>query len=64
MTKREKIVVSAYTQILMCDFGDLHEYIEELMGRPVWTHEIHMLAEEIRRRSKKEFLEICGKEEV
>ena len=64
MTKREKVVVSAYTQVLLCDFGDLHEYIEELMGRPVFTHEIPMLAEEIKRRSKKEFMEICGEVEV
>lgn len=40
MTKREKCVVSAYTGVLMCDFADLHQYIEQLLGRPVWTHEL------------------------
>lgn len=40
MTKQEKIVVSAYTGVLMCDFDDLHEYIEDKLGRSVWTHEL------------------------
>lgn len=40
MTKQEKVIVSAYTGVLMCDFADLHEYIEKIMGRPVWTHEL------------------------
>ena len=40
MTKQEKIVVSAYTGVLMCDFKDVHKYIEEKMGRPVFTHEL------------------------
>ena len=39
MTKHEAIVVSAYTGFLMCDFGDVHEYIEKKLGRPIWTHE-------------------------
>lgn len=29
MTKQEAIIVSAYTGFLMCDFGDMHEYIEK-----------------------------------
>ena len=62
MTKREKVVVSAYTGVLLCDFADLHEYIEEIMGRPVWTHELPMLAEEIKKRSRKELFEICNME--
>lgn len=27
MTKWEKVVISAYTGVLMCDFDDLHKYI-------------------------------------
>ena len=30
MTKQEKVIVSAYTGVLMCDFADLHEYIEKI----------------------------------
>ncbi len=29
MTKEEKIIVSAYTGVLMCTFSDMHEYIEK-----------------------------------
>lgn len=64
MNKREKIVVSAYTGVLMCNIDDLHKYIEELLGRPVWTHEIanEKMQAEIKEKSKAEFLEICERE--
>lgn len=35
MTKQERIIVSAYTGFLMCDFSDVHKYIEEKLGRSV-----------------------------
>lgn len=61
MTKQEKIVVSAYTGVLMCDFSDLHEYIEKKLGRPVWTHELasEEVQKEIRQKTKDDFLELC-----
>ena len=62
MTKYEAIVVSAYTGFLMCDFGDVHEYIEKKLGRPVWTHEFadKSIWEEIREKTKPDFLKICA----
>ena len=45
MTKREGAILSAYTGCLLCDFNDFHKYIEELLGRPVFTHEIPELTE-------------------
>ena len=61
MTKHEKIVVSAYTGVLMCDFDDLHKYIQEKLGRPVWTHELaaESVWAEIKEKSKEDFLAIC-----
>ncbi len=58
MTKQEKIVVSAYTGVLMCDFDDLHEYIEDKLGRSVWTHELasETVSAEIKEKSKADFL--------
>ena len=64
MTEREGAVLSAYTGILMCKtFSPVHEYIEEIMGRPVWTHEIPMLADEIKEKSKEEFSWIIKEQE-
>lgn len=41
MTVREGAVMSAHTGIMVCrNFNAMHAYIEEIMGRPVWTHEI------------------------
>ena len=39
MTKKEKLIVSAYTGVLMTKFDELHEFVEKKFGRPVWTHE-------------------------
>lgn len=65
MTKQEKIIVSAYTGVLMCDFHDLHEYIQKKFGRPVFTHELadKGIQKEVEEKSKEEFLEICNREE-
>lgn len=54
---QEKIIVSAYTGYLMCNFDDMHKYIESVMGRPVLTHELarESMWDEIRERSKKIF---------
>lgn len=62
MTYHEKIVVSAYTGYLMCDFSDMHEYIEKKLGRPVWTHEIadKDIQEAIRNAVRSDFIALCG----
>lgn len=64
MTRQEKIIVSAYTGVLMCDFSDMHKYIEEKIGRPVWTHEMasYNVQEEIKNAVKPDFLALCGNE--
>ena len=58
MTKREGAILSAYTGCLLCDFNDFHKYIEELLGRPVFTHEIPELTEEIKERSRTDFITV------
>lgn len=65
MTKKEKIIVSAYTGVLMCDFSDVHEYIQKKFGRLVFTHELadRGVQKEVKEKSKEEFLEICEREE-
>ena len=64
MTKRECAIVMAHTGICMLtgeDFNIFHKYVEEIMGRPVWTHEMGIpeVAEEIKEKSLDDFLELC-----
>ena len=65
MTLHEKGVLSAYTGILMCDMAEVHKYIEKLLGRPVWTHELasETLWAQIKNKAKPDFLEIINSEE-
>ncbi len=62
MTDREKAIVMAYTGIVMLngnEFKIFHEYVEEIMGRPVQTIEMGFLSDEIKEKSKADFLAIC-----
>lgn len=40
MTRREATIVSAYTGYFIGGREDLYKYLSELIGRPVYTHEI------------------------
>ncbi len=57
MTKQEKIIVSAYTGVLMCDFDEVQEYIQKKLGRPVFTHELadKDIQKEIEEKNKRGF---------
>jgi hypothetical protein len=63
MTNREKAIVMAYTGFVMLCGNQLsifYEYVVELFGRPVYTHELPELADEIQRRSKPDFIKLCA----
>lgn len=59
MTKREAAIVSAYTGYLCGSFSEMHRYVEEIMKRPVFTHEMGTgkTMDAIRERAKADF---CG----
>jgi hypothetical protein len=61
LTKEQAIIVSAYTGVTACNFGDLHEAVEKKLGRPVWTHQFadKEVTEEIRKAFREDFLAIC-----
>ena len=40
MTKREAAIVTMYTGILIGDFRDAHKYAEEIVKKPIFTHEM------------------------
>lgn len=62
LTKEQAAIVGAYTGCLAGKFSDMHEYIEKVMGRPVFTHEMgdKRICEEIREKAKADFLSICA----
>lgn len=66
MTNREKIIISAYTGLLVCDFSDLHEYIEKALERPVSTRELtdEQVWNEIKEASKDEYEAISQNKNV
>lgn len=34
-----EVIASISTGVLLCNFSDLHEAAEYLMGHPIWTHQ-------------------------
>lgn len=67
MTDREKAIVMAHTGICMLTgdkFRIFHKYVEDIMGRPVFTHELGWLGNEIKEKSKADFIALCEESEV
>jgi hypothetical protein len=66
MTDKEKAIVMAYTgACMLCGdkFQIFHKYIEDIMGRPIMTHEIGWLADAIKEKSKTDFIALCEEQE-
>ena len=65
MTKREAAIVSAYTGFLLGEFRTMHEYVEELLNRPVFTHELadKKFVEHLHEASKPDFVALSLKVE-
>lgn len=62
MTQRECAIIMAFTGSCMLTGENLksfYDYVEELMGRPVYSHEISELSEEIKERSRGDFIDLC-----
>lgn len=62
MTKRECAVIMAYTGICALTGDDLdyfYEYIAELMGRPICTHELPAIADDLKEKAKPDFIRLC-----
>ncbi len=64
MTDKEKAIVMAYTGVTMLTgekFSVFHKYIEDIMQRPVFTHELatELVWEQIKEKSRADFLRLC-----
>ena len=63
MTYRECAIVTAYTGISMLKgeaLDEFYTYLKEIMGREIYTHEIPYLSEEIKKKSEKDFFQLCA----
>lgn len=58
MNKKEAAIVSAYTGYLIGDFEDFHKYVEQILQKPVFTHSLPELMNEIHEKSKADFVNI------
>ena len=68
MTHREKAIVMAYTGVCMLAGDKLsifYKYVEEIMGRPIYTHEMAIKAidNEIKEKAKADFIALCAEQE-
>lgn len=68
MTDKEKAIVMAYTGVCMLSgdkFQIFHKYIEDIMGRPVYIHELadKVVEDEIKEKAKADFIALCEDQE-
>lgn len=68
MTDREKAIVMAYTGICMLSgdkFQIFHQYVENILGRPVQTIEMSMesVVDEIKEKSREDFIALCREDQ-
>ena len=65
MKIQEAILVSAFTGFLLTkDFADVHKFCEDLLGRPIWTHEFanRDVQEEIKEKCRPLIIEMIENE--
>lgn len=63
LTREQSAIIMAYTGTLCGPFSAFHEYCEKILGRPIWTHQFPALSEQIKEKSKADFLSLCHEDE-
>lgn len=68
MNDRERAIVMAYTGYAMLTgdkLGIFYKYVEEKLGRPIYTHELAFkeVTELIQEKAKEDFIELCKDED-
>ena len=56
MTRREAAIVTAYTGYFIGNLDDLYKYLSEIVGRPVYAHEIPALLAAHNSKIKQDFV--------
>ena len=64
--KEQAAIIGAFTGYTLGPFGDIQEYAEKVLGRPVWTHEFadKGFREELKEASRSDFLAVCYEPEA
>jgi len=65
LTKEQAAILGAFTGIMCGPFSDMHKYVEKIMGRPVWTHEMadQVIVDRIKEAAKADFMAMVYKGE-
>jgi hypothetical protein len=60
LTKEQAIVITGYTGITACNFGDFHGDVEKRLGHPVWVHQFgdKQFMEKIQELYRADFMEM------
>src|SRR4051794_35764754 len=65
LTREARVaILRSIPEVLTIPFDNLHQWVEELMGRPVWTHEFahpEQLIEELESGSPADIGDVIGK---
>ena len=66
LTREQAAIIGAFTGTSCGPFSDIHKKIEDVLGRPVWTHEMASkdLLAQVKEAMKNEFLSICADESI
>jgi hypothetical protein len=61
LTKEQAAIIGAFTGFTAGPFGDIQEYAEKLLGRPIFTHEFAQkeLVAELKEAARPDFFAIC-----
>ena len=64
MTDIEKAIIMAYTGVCMLNgekFNIFHQYIERLLERPVYIHELadEKVEQQIKKKAYPDFIKLC-----
>lgn len=62
LTNEQAAVLSAFTGTLCGPVSDFHQYVNKIMGRPVWTHELasEKMEADIREAARADFMALCA----
>lgn len=66
LSKEQAAIIGAFTGVSCGPFSDIHEYVEKILERPVWTHEMGQTEVwlEIKAAAREDFLSICHEPET